>query len=70
MNVAFKIVYESGLNEYALYLDCAGGRISHRGYERTMTHLFKKYRGTGPTQKVSMSHVDLWVLCALLLIVL
>ncbi|XP_035507742.1 lysosomal protective protein [Morone saxatilis] len=39
--VAFGIVYNSGLNEYALYLDCEGGRRSHRGYERTMIHLFK-----------------------------
>uniref|UniRef100_A0A8C3B2C0 Carboxypeptidase n=1 Tax=Cyclopterus lumpus TaxID=8103 RepID=A0A8C3B2C0_CYCLU len=39
VNVAFGIVYNSGLNEYALYLDCEGGRRFHRGYERTMSHL-------------------------------
>uniref|UniRef100_UPI0037E8CCBF lysosomal protective protein n=1 Tax=Semicossyphus pulcher TaxID=241346 RepID=UPI0037E8CCBF len=44
VNVAFGIVYESGLNEYALYLDCEGGRRYHRGYERAMTHLFKNFR--------------------------
>ncbi|XP_035483284.1 cathepsin A-like [Scophthalmus maximus] len=44
VTVAFDIVYESGLNEYALYLDCAGHSRFHRGYERTMSHLFKKYR--------------------------
>lgn len=43
MNVAFSIVYNSGLNEYALYLDCEGDRY-HKGYERTMSHLFKNYR--------------------------
>lgn len=42
--VAFSIVYQSGLNEYALYLDCEGQRKSHRGYERAMSHLFKNYR--------------------------
>uniref|UniRef100_G3PTQ4 Carboxypeptidase n=1 Tax=Gasterosteus aculeatus aculeatus TaxID=481459 RepID=G3PTQ4_GASAC len=30
VNVAFGIVYSSGLNEYALYLDCEGGRRFHR----------------------------------------
>ncbi|KAL1007305.1 hypothetical protein UPYG_G00084750 [Umbra pygmaea] len=40
---AFSIVYDSGLNEYALYLDCAGG-VKARGYERTMNHLFRNYR--------------------------
>ncbi|XP_038558293.1 cathepsin A-like [Micropterus salmoides] len=48
--VAFRIVYESGLNEYALYLNCEGGR-SHRGYERTMDHLFKNYRKHPHTYK-------------------
>ncbi|KAK2920245.1 cathepsin A-like [Channa argus] len=42
--LAFGIVYESGLNEYALYLDCEGRRWSHRGYERAMSHLFKNCR--------------------------
>ncbi|XP_041930050.1 cathepsin A-like isoform X2 [Alosa sapidissima] len=41
---AFGIVYESGLNEYALYLDCAGGARSQTAYQRTMSHLFKSYR--------------------------
>ncbi|XP_019954352.2 lysosomal protective protein [Paralichthys olivaceus] len=41
---AFDTVYESGLNAYALYLDCEGHSRFHRGYERTMTHLFKNYR--------------------------
>lgn len=40
VNVAFSIVYNSGLNEYALYLDCEG---SNRGYERAMSHLFKNF---------------------------
>lgn len=44
VNVAFGIVYNSGLNEYALYLDCEGQRRSHRGYDRTMSHLFRNYR--------------------------
>ncbi|GAA6227845.1 lysosomal protective protein-like [Lates japonicus] len=44
VNAAFAIVYESGLNEYALYLDCEGQERSHRGYERTMSHLFKNYK--------------------------
>ncbi|XP_076148092.1 lysosomal protective protein isoform X1 [Alosa pseudoharengus] len=41
---AFRIVYESGLNEYALYLDCAGGARSQTAYQRTMSYLFKSYR--------------------------
>ncbi|XP_056134183.1 cathepsin A-like [Lampris incognitus] len=44
VKVAFSIVYTSGLNNYALYLNCEGGTKSHRGYERSMTHLFKNYR--------------------------
>ncbi|XP_071381273.1 lysosomal protective protein isoform X1 [Centroberyx affinis] len=44
VNVAFGIVYEAGLNEYALYLDCEGGVKSHKGYERSMSHLFKSYK--------------------------
>ncbi|XP_076023737.1 lysosomal protective protein [Genypterus blacodes] len=40
----FNVVYNQGLNEYALYLDCAGGIRSHRGYERTMSLLFRRYR--------------------------
>ncbi|XP_031702447.1 lysosomal protective protein [Anarrhichthys ocellatus] len=53
VNVAFGIVYNSGLNEYALYLDCEGGRRFHRGYERTMSHLFKNYRKHQHTHKFS-----------------
>ncbi|XP_054626679.1 cathepsin A-like [Dunckerocampus dactyliophorus] len=44
VNVAFQIVYDSGLNEYALYLNCEGRRGFHKGYERAMSHLFKGYR--------------------------
>ncbi|KAG7252530.1 hypothetical protein CRUP_010882, partial [Coryphaenoides rupestris] len=44
VNLAFQIVYEIGLNEYALYLDCAGGIKSHKGYERSMQNLFQSYR--------------------------
>ncbi|KAM3877493.1 lysosomal protective protein [Diretmus argenteus] len=51
LNVAFGIVYNSGLNEYALYLDCAGGVRSHKGYERSMQHLFKNYREFWETLK-------------------
>lgn len=51
--MAFSIVYDSGLNVYALYLDCEGLKRSHRGYERTMSHLFKNYRKN--THKVSVS---------------
>ncbi|XP_076583487.1 lysosomal protective protein isoform X1 [Chaetodon auriga] len=55
VNVAFNIVYNSGLNEYALYLDCEGDRRYHRGYERAMSHLFKNYRKHPHTHKVSFS---------------
>lgn len=51
---AFHIVYETGLNEYALYLDCEGQGQSHRGYERTMSHLFKNYRKHPLMHKVSI----------------
>ncbi|XP_038164580.1 cathepsin A-like [Cyprinodon tularosa] len=44
VNVAFGIVYESGLNEYALYLDCEGQRAYHKGYQRAMSHLFRNYK--------------------------
>lgn len=44
VNLAFQIVYDIGLNEYALYLDCAGGVKSHKGYERSMQNLFQSYR--------------------------
>ena len=44
MNLAFRIVYDGGLNEYALYLDCAGGVKSHQGYERSMRNLLRNSR--------------------------
>ncbi|XP_074523193.1 lysosomal protective protein [Halichoeres trimaculatus] len=53
VNVAFGIVYESGLNEYALYLDCEGGRRSHKGYNRAMSHLFKNFRKYPHILKIS-----------------
>lgn len=49
--VAFSIVYRSGLNEYALYLNCEGQRNSLRGYERAMSHLFRNYREHLPLHK-------------------
>lgn len=55
VNVAFSIVYNSGLNEYALYLDCEGGRANHKGYETTMKHLFKHHRKQAHTYKVSVT---------------
>uniref|UniRef100_A0A3Q4BLT2 Carboxypeptidase n=1 Tax=Mola mola TaxID=94237 RepID=A0A3Q4BLT2_MOLML len=59
VNVAFSIVHNSGLNEYALYLDCEGGKRSHKGYEMTMSHLFKKYRKNLHIHKVMPSSVSL-----------
>lgn len=53
VNVAFTIVYRSGLNEYALYLDCDGVRRSHPGYEMTMRHLFRNYRKNLPAHSFS-----------------
>ncbi|XP_062242317.1 cathepsin A-like [Platichthys flesus] len=50
---AFDIVYNSGLNEYALYLDCEGPNRFHRGYEKTMNHLFKNYRKPPQSRKFS-----------------
>ncbi|XP_034045441.1 lysosomal protective protein isoform X2 [Thalassophryne amazonica] len=44
VNVAFNIVYNAGLNEYALYLDCEGGIGSNKAYQRAMSHLFRNYR--------------------------
>ncbi|KAK7913057.1 hypothetical protein WMY93_013268 [Mugilogobius chulae] len=41
VNVAFNIIYKSGLNTYALYLDCQG---QNKGYKRAMSHLFKNFR--------------------------
>ncbi|XP_040009848.1 cathepsin A-like isoform X2 [Xiphias gladius] len=55
VNVAFGIVYNTGLNEYSLYLDCEGNTRSHRGYERAMSHLFKNYRKHPHTHKVKFS---------------
>lgn len=52
MNVAFSIVYESGLNEYSLYMDCEGRRAYHEGYVRTMSHVFRNYRKKLLTHKV------------------
>uniref|UniRef100_A0A4W5M375 Carboxypeptidase n=1 Tax=Hucho hucho TaxID=62062 RepID=A0A4W5M375_9TELE len=43
LSQAFSIVYDSGLNEYALYMDCEGG-VRTRAYERSMSHLFRNYR--------------------------
>lgn len=53
VNVAFSIVYNSGVNEYALYLDCEGDGTYHKGYEMTMSHLFKTYRKNTHAYKVS-----------------
>uniref|UniRef100_A0A3P8T3L2 Carboxypeptidase n=1 Tax=Amphiprion percula TaxID=161767 RepID=A0A3P8T3L2_AMPPE len=50
VNKAFSIVYNSGLNEYALYLDCEGYRKS---YERTMSHLFKNSKRNSEKLKLS-----------------
>ncbi|XP_026175825.1 lysosomal protective protein [Mastacembelus armatus] len=51
VNIAFNIVYNSGLNEYALYLNCEGLRSSHKGYKRIMTLLFRNYRSHAHTHK-------------------
>uniref|UniRef100_A0A671MA78 Carboxypeptidase n=1 Tax=Sinocyclocheilus anshuiensis TaxID=1608454 RepID=A0A671MA78_9TELE len=48
---AFNIVYNSGLNTYALYLDCAGGVTS----QRAMMHLFRNFRKHWEANKVSLS---------------
>ncbi|CAJ1049142.1 lysosomal protective protein [Xyrichtys novacula] len=53
VNVAFGIIYNSGLNEYALYLDCEGGRRSHKGYESAMSLLFRNYRKHSHISKFS-----------------
>lgn len=47
---AFNIVYNSGLNTYALYLDCAGGVTS----QRAMMHLFRNFRKHWEANKVSL----------------
>ncbi|MGH0142291.1 UNVERIFIED_CONTAM: hypothetical protein FKN15_002873 [Acipenser sinensis] len=41
---AFSIVYVSGLNVYALYLDCAGGVGPYKRFQRDMGLLFQNYR--------------------------
>ncbi|XP_033845085.1 cathepsin A-like [Periophthalmus magnuspinnatus] len=41
VNVAFNIVYNSGLNVYSLYMDCQG---KYKAYEMAMSHLFKNFR--------------------------
>lgn len=51
---AFHFVYESGLNEYSLYLDCEGGNRYHPAYKRAMSHLFKNYRKNEHSRKVSV----------------
>ncbi|XP_008308464.1 lysosomal protective protein [Cynoglossus semilaevis] len=48
---AFHFVYESGLNEYSLYLDCEGGNRYHPAYKRAMSHLFKNYRKNEHSRK-------------------
>lgn len=48
--VAFNIIYNSGLNEYALYLDCQG---QNRAYDRAMSHLFKNFRKNSIAQKLA-----------------
>uniref|UniRef100_A0A8C7GVL0 Carboxypeptidase n=1 Tax=Oncorhynchus kisutch TaxID=8019 RepID=A0A8C7GVL0_ONCKI len=50
--LAFSIVYDSGLNEYALYMDCEGG-VRARAYERSMSQLFRNYRKHWDTFQVS-----------------
>lgn len=54
VSVAFNVVFDSGLNEYALYLDCEGDRTYHKGYEMTMSHLFKAYRKNAHSYKVRL----------------
>ncbi|MBN3309795.1 PPGB protein, partial [Amia calva] len=41
---AFGIVYNSGLNVYALYRNCAGGLKAHSRYQRDMENIFRSYR--------------------------
>ncbi|KAK1161917.1 lysosomal protective protein [Acipenser oxyrinchus oxyrinchus] len=41
---AFSIMYVSGLNVYALYLDCAGGVGPYKRFQRDMGLLFQNYR--------------------------
>lgn len=49
---AFNIVYSSGLNVYALYLDCAGGVGSQRPFHHAMRHHFRAYRKHWQTNQV------------------
>ncbi|XP_049574763.1 cathepsin A-like isoform X1 [Syngnathus scovelli] len=65
VSVVFNIVYNSGLNEYALYLNCEGRGGFHPAYERAMSHLFKNYRkrsndvrlSDGPSWAISLGEV-------------
>ncbi|KAL4613652.1 lysosomal protective protein-like isoform X1 [Arapaima gigas] len=43
---AFGIIYNSGLNMYSLYLDCAGGMASRQSYRFSMQNLFRNFRKT------------------------
>lgn len=38
---AFHLVYQSGLNEYALYLDCDNSNVRLKSYQFTMGNLFR-----------------------------
>lgn len=59
--VAFGIVYNSGLNEYALYMDCEGQRSS-RAYDWTMSLLYKSYRNHGHEVSVCLwTHVLIFI---------
>uniref|UniRef100_A0A1A8IXL0 Carboxypeptidase n=1 Tax=Nothobranchius kuhntae TaxID=321403 RepID=A0A1A8IXL0_NOTKU len=53
VNIAFSIVYQSGLNEYSLYLDCEGRRGFSKTYEKAMTLVFRNYKKTLHTYKFS-----------------
>uniref|UniRef100_A0AAY4DZF7 Carboxypeptidase n=1 Tax=Denticeps clupeoides TaxID=299321 RepID=A0AAY4DZF7_9TELE len=57
LSQAFRIVYDSGLNVYALYLDCAGGVASHPAYRMAMSHLFTKYRRRWEKEQPSLGEV-------------
>ncbi|XP_023672803.2 lysosomal protective protein [Paramormyrops kingsleyae] len=50
---AFNIVYSSGLNVYALYLDCAGGAGSRRPFHHAMQHHFRAYRKHWQTNQLA-----------------
>ncbi|XP_028257763.1 lysosomal protective protein [Parambassis ranga] len=59
VSVAAGIIYNSGLNVYALYMDCMGRSSSHRSYDRTMSHLFKNSWKHSHTQKISGASVSM-----------